>query len=132
MAARAHPGLAIAFLAVFRPAGATLRWRRSIETGAYGQPKESYRAAMSPDSGLGSLGRTQMQKSMVGARRPSRWMSSQHVVRSRSSPAGCYVSTRGQTTTYRQVIDATILGVRIDFEEMGIEQNVLEALQQVP
>jgi hypothetical protein len=30
------------------------------------------------------------------------------------------------------VIDATILGVRIDFEEMGIEQNVLEALQQVP
>lgn len=36
-----------------------------------------------------------------------------------------------QPQTYRQIIDKVIASVRPDFEENGIEENVLAALQQV-
>ena len=36
-----------------------------------------------------------------------------------------------KAAVYRQVIDATLAGVRVDFEEMGIEEDVITILQQV-
>jgi hypothetical protein len=42
-----------------------------------------------------------------------------------------YVLARPQSQVYRGIIDDVINNVRQDFEEMGIEKEVLEELQRV-
>ena len=46
-------------------------------------------------------------------------------------PLVCIASPRLQSTTYRTIIDDVIANVRQDFEDVGIEKEVLEELQRV-